>query len=149
MHLLVRPWFKAFDFHGRATRSEYLLFHVTAIATVLGSQTLLGLFTLAVFGPGGPVELSPATIAASVLFSAIWLMLVLTSIIGHISVSVRRLHDHGEPGSRYLLSFIPLIGVVFWLMLVFAQGHGFENEYGPDPRNPEPDTVEDLRLFFS
>ena len=149
MNPLIRPWLRVFDFGGRATRTEYALFHVTAIAAVLGSQTLLGLFTLAVFGPDGPIELSTATIAASMLFSAMWLTIVLTSIVGHFSVAVRRLHDHGEPGTRYLLTFIPLIGVLFWLMLVLAQGHDFENEYGPDPRSPAPDTVEDLDRVFS
>ena len=149
MNVLVRPWLRAFDFGGRATRTEYLLFQATAIAAVLGSQLLLGMFTLAVFGPEGPSEFTPATVAASVLFSAIWLMIVLTSLVGHFEVAVRRLHDHGEPGGKYLLSFIPLIGIVFWLMLVLAPGHDFENEYGADPRKPEPATVEELRQVFS
>ena len=149
MNPLVRPWRMVFDFDGRATRTEYLLFHVTAAAAVIGSQTLLGLFTLAVFGPDGPTEFGPATIAASVLFSAIWLMILLTSIVGHFAVAVRRLHDHGEPGIRYLLTFIPLIGLVFWLMLAFTPGDDFANEYGPDPRDPAPTTVEDLGRVFS
>lgn len=149
MNPLVRPWRMVFDFGGRATRTEFLLFHVTAVAAVMGSQTLLGLFTLAVFGPDGPTEFGSGTIAASVLFSAVWLMILLTSVVGHFAVAVRRLHDHGDPGLKYLLTFVPLVGIVLWLMLIFAAGDDFENEYGPDPRDPSPTTVEDLGQVFS
>ena len=101
------------DFSGRARRSEYwyfiLFFFIFSIALAL-FDLLLG--TYVVFYS---------------LFS-------LAMIIPSIAVGVRRLHDIGKSGWMYMISFIPLIGGI-WLLILFCKpGVEGSNEFGPDPK---------------
>jgi|GEM_PF-1208605 len=144
MNPLVRPWLHLFDFKGRATRSEYLLFHVTgvlaAMATLLVSGIMLGVIS-ALLGDPNPAR-GPGPIILTILIYGLF-------VITHIAIGVRRLHDHGEPGIKYLLNAIPLIGFFFWLVMVFKRGDDFENDYGPDPRQPDGQRTGDLGGVFS
>lgn len=146
MNPLVRPWRQVFDFSGRATRTEYGLFHLSAF----GGFVLLQLLPLAM-GIRGGLGGKPGVFAiiVMVVLSLVSLALFFAALIGHFSISVRRLHDHGEPGVKYFLTWIPFIGFIFWLMLVFARGNDWENDYGPDPRQPGQDSVEALGSVFS
>ena len=149
MNPIVRPWRQVFDFRGRATRTEYALFHVTAILLLIAFEVLTVLMRL-VFFPGaatsqpGPAQITFAVIVGMVLFA-----LFVVVLIGHVSIAIRRLHDHGEPWLKYLLTFIPLIGFIFWIMLVFTRGDDDENDYGPDPRKPAVVGVDELGSVFS
>jgi uncharacterized membrane protein YhaH (DUF805 family) len=143
MNPLTRPWRHLFDFSGRATRTEYLLFHVIGFVAVMIAGTIVGVIAALIDGgnphnAGGDYLLIPAIILSYGVF-----------LVTHIAIAVRRLHDHGEPGIKYLLTFIPLIGIVFWFMLVFTRGDDFENDYGYDPRQGEPVATSDLSGVFS
>lgn len=147
MNPLVRPWRQVFDFSGRATRTEYGLFHLSAF----GAYFALGVLPVTMFDVRAGRAAEPGVVA--IIFIAVLALLSLAlffaALIGHFSISVRRLHDHGEPGVKYFLTWIPFIGFIFWLMLVFARGNDWENDYGPDPRQPGQDSVEALGSVFS
>lgn len=149
MNPFIRPWRQVFDFRGRATRTEYALFHVTMIFLYFALVGLnYGFMSLS--GPG-PIKAQPGLmvlILAGIL-AIFQILMMLAFLIGHISIAIRRLHDHGEPWTKYLLTFIPLIGIVFWAMLVFTKGDDFENDYGFDPRHPEQPGVDELSSVFS
>ena len=142
MNPLIRPWRQLFNFTGRATRTEYGLFHLSFIGLWIAVEVLMiGILSVAGVGPGSPPPAQNAApnivvMVIAGLFSILWLVSLLAFFIGHISVSVRRLHDHGDSGFKYLLTFIPLAGIVFWAIMVFTPGNDWENEYGPDPRHP-------------
>jgi uncharacterized membrane protein YhaH (DUF805 family) len=141
MNPLIRPWRHLFDFKGRATRTEYILFHVTGVvALMIGVATFSFLHSL-IFG------LDPNR--RDGIAVAMVLIVYLAFIVTHVAIGVRRLHDQGEPGVKYLLTFIPLIGFFFWLMMVLTTGQDFENDYGPDPRQPETAGVDELGGVFS
>lgn len=150
MNPLIRPWRQIFNFAGRATRTEYGLFHISFIGAVIVVELVLGGIMAATgvsrVAPSGEPNL--AVLVLSSILGILWLLFFLAFMIGHISVSVRRLHDHGDSGFKYLLTFIPLVGIIFWAMMVFTGGDEFENEYGPDPRHPV-DTPEQLGGVFS
>lgn len=127
------------------------MFHIVPFAVLM----LLGLL-IASFDAGSSAGNASVDIAygdglriVASAFALLFLLFYLLFVIGHISISVRRLHDHGEPGIKYLLTFIPLIGIVFWLMMVFTVGNDFENEYGPDPRQPTTASSAELDQVFS
>jgi uncharacterized membrane protein YhaH (DUF805 family) len=149
MNPIVRPWRQVLDFKGRATRTEYALFHVTAIVGMIVLE-LLSVAIVAAAGAGGADRSQPSTaaIVVSMIFGLVFFVGFFAFLIGHIAIGVRRLHDHGEPGIRYLLTFIPLIGFIFWLMMVFTRGDDYENDYGPDPRQPDQIAVEELGAVF-
>ncbi len=147
MNPLVRPWRQVFNFSGRATRTEYGLFHLSAF----GAYTVLGVLPITMFDGRAGRAAEPGVFAMIIIavLALLTLALVITALIGHFSITIRRLHDHGEPGIKYFLTWIPLIGFIFLLMLVFTRGNDWENDYGPDPRQPEQDSVEALGSVFS
>ena len=155
MNPLIRPWRQMFNFSGRATRTEYGLYHLSFFGGLIALEVIMIAIIAATVGidprPGAPVNAPPPSTAVSIiggLISLLWLIAFVLFLIGHISVSVRRQHDAGEPGAKYLLTFIPLAGIIFWAIMVFTPGDFGENDYGPDPRNPEA-TGEELGGVFS
>lgn len=105
----------AFDFSGRARRTEYwmftlfnLIFSILAnvIDVVIGLGILSVIYSLVVFIPG-------------------------------LAVSVRRLHDINKSGWNILLALIPLVGAIILLVFFVKEGDKGRNTYGPDPKSPE------------
>lgn len=149
MSPFIRPWRQVADFSGRATRTEYGLFHITAVIGFFG-LTFLSVILRGLLGqPDIGSALGIMSSAVTLLLALASVFLLVATLIGHVSIAIRRLHDHGEPGIKYLLTFIPLVGFIFYLMLVFSRGDDFENDYGPDPRRPEQDSPETLATVFS
>jgi uncharacterized membrane protein YhaH (DUF805 family) len=124
---LVRPWRQTFDFSGRATRREYWLFiaqlYAVLVLAVIGLGALVGEATFGMSESG----------AAGMGLGAILLSLLV--FIPYLSASVRRLHDHDKSGWLFLLSMVPLIGWIFYLIMMLTPGTPGENGYGPDPRD--------------
>ncbi len=48
---------------------------------------------------------------------------------------IRRMHDIGYTGMWYLLSFIPGVNVIFWIVLVLADSQPDTNNWGKNPKN--------------
>ena len=147
MNPFIRPWRHLFDFRGRASRREYALFHlgITLFYLVVTMLTGIGMaLDFAFFGQprNGPTIVGVTWLGELGLFS-------LTFLIGHLSVSIRRLHDQGKPWLAWLFTLIPLVGLAFWALLVFTRGSEGENDYGHDPRQPEPVSVDMLGSVFS
>ncbi len=135
---LVRPWRQSFNFKGRATRREYWLFFVTL---GIGYFGLIFLMTLLI----GLLESVPVNVALA--FAVTGYMLF--ALIAMLSLSVRRLHDQDKSGWFILLTFVPLIGILFWILIGFWPGTEGENDYGWNPRDGDragPGSRTDFRL---
>jgi uncharacterized membrane protein YhaH (DUF805 family) len=63
---------------------------------------------------------------------------VLALLVPAIMAGIGRAHDTGHSGWLVALTFIPLLGLIPGLYLLFARGTKGANPYGPDPRQPEP-----------
>ena len=65
-----------------------------------------------------------------------WVYLVygLFIFIPSLALWVRRLHDTGKSGWFVLISFIPLFGGIWLLVLACTEGNKGDNKYGPDPK---------------
>ena len=50
-----------------------------------------------------------------------------------LSVMVRRLHDTNRSGWWYFISFVPVIGGIWLLVLMCLPGTEGRNDHGPDP----------------
>lgn len=107
-----------FNFSGRASRSEYLKFHIEAIVVFIISVLLL-LYADA--------------------DESLYVITFLIFTVPGLAISVRRLHDIGNNGWFVLLYFIPYIDFMFLLYLAFAPGDPEKNEYGPNPRTNKLD----------
>ena len=57
-----------------------------------------------------------------------------------LAVGARRLHDIGRTGWWLLLSLVPIIGPIALLIMLALPGTPGPNRYGPDSRQPAPET---------
>ena len=105
-------------FKGRSTRSEYwyfTLFNILAVGVFGLIDQLMGRFNFDVgYGP----------------LSAIY---TLAMILPSLGVSIRRLHDTGRSGWWFMITIIPVIGLlVFWYFALLDSDPN-PNEYGESP----------------
>jgi uncharacterized membrane protein YhaH (DUF805 family) len=122
---------------GRATRREYWLFmaqiFVGLVLLTFAMQRLIVAFT------SMPINLA---------MTLIILAYVAYATVAYWTASVRRLHDHDKSGWLFLLSMIPVVGWLFYLIMMLTPGTDGENDYGPDPRQGDV-AEQDMSAVFS
>jgi uncharacterized membrane protein YhaH (DUF805 family) len=106
------------DFNGRARRMEYWMFVLFNVIFAISASIVDNILGTGWEGGGG----------------LIYLLYVLFAFIPGLAVAVRRLHDTGKSGWMILIIFIPIIGFIWLLVLMFTEGDFSENEYGPNPK---------------
>lgn len=99
-------------FSGRAQRAEYWYFTlfnfvISFILAVIGNTTGITIF--------------------SGLFS-------LAVLLPGLAVFWRRMHDIGKSGAWFLISFVPLVGVIILLVFLCTDSQPGDNQYGPNPK---------------
>lgn len=104
------------DFSGRASRSEFWWFFLF--------QTLV-------------------SFALMMVAEKLTIIATLALLVPYLASAVRRLHDTGRSGWWLLLSFVPLINLVFFYFLVSSGDEG-QNEYGADPLEVSPLIIKPL-----
>jgi uncharacterized membrane protein YhaH (DUF805 family) len=115
-------YFEAFKkytvFKGRSTRSEYWYFTLFNILAILGFgliDQLMGTFNFYVgYGP----------------LSAIY---TLAMILPGLGVSIRRLHDTGRSGWWFMITAIPVLGLLVFLYFALLDSDLNPNQYGESP----------------
>ena len=109
----IKTCFKKFsDFNGRASRSEFWYFYLFAI---------LGYF-ISIFLA---LQMS--------FFFAIAIIFGLILFVPALAVTARRLHDTGKSGWWQLTAYIPYVGIIASIILLFifcTEGEKKKNKYG-------------------
>ncbi len=100
---------KFFDFSGRASKSEYWWFQLFQIIIYVLSFLFQGDLAL--------------------LFS----IAVIANLIPIYAAAVRRIHDSNKSGWFVLLSFIPIIGLYVFVLLI-QDGSKGKNRFGAKPK---------------
>ena len=103
---VLRQWK---DFEGRADRREYWMFVLINFGIAI---VISGLDSL-IFSETGTLS----GIYALILF------------VPGIAVTIRRLHDIGKSGWWQLVIIIPLIGWIWFLILMAKEGESGSNKY--------------------
>ncbi|TFI56519.1 DUF805 domain-containing protein [Sphingomonas parva] len=137
-NVLLRPWRRAIQLSGRATRTEYWLFIVQLIAVYFLWAMLVGALA-ALF----------QTPLLSAILGILTLLYMMFAFVASITAAVRRLHDHDKTGWLYLITFVPLFGWIFYLIMMLTPGTKGENGYGYDPREGEQPAAEAVASVFS
>lgn len=123
--------FKApFAFDGRIRRIEYFLSGILGgivfgIAWTLG----IGAFILGAAAGSAGGSAFGLLIGFAALIASAWFSL---------AQGVKRLHDLNKSGWLILLCCVPIVGWVFALYMLFADGTVGPNQYGEDPKNRMP-----------
>jgi len=58
-------------------------------------------------------------------------------LIPSLAVSVRRLHDIGKSGWFLLITLIPVVGSIIFIVYAAQEGEPHANQYGEDPKAPQ------------
>ena len=106
------------SFGGRARRSEYWCFTILHWLAILLAMVVSYLAMLA----------SPAL--GVILYSIVFL----GTLLPHLAISIRRLHDVNRTGWWYLVGFVPLLGAIVLLVLFCTDGTRGPNRFGADPK---------------
>jgi uncharacterized membrane protein YhaH (DUF805 family) len=123
-----------FSFKGRIRRSAFVIRYVLSLISfwIVMAVFILGFF-IGVFDAF--FNISSILDSLLFLFPFFILLLILPVILVQ---TVKRLHDLDKDGFWALLWFVPPIGFVFLLYLVFADGTVGPNRYGEDPKGRTP-----------
>ncbi|MCY1334399.1 hypothetical protein D9M69_201530 [compost metagenome] len=84
------------------------------------------------FLPVGGVILGSVTVSEAVA-GLLALVACLALAVVSVCIGVQRLHDIGWSGWLWLLNFVPIVGSVFALLMLFMPGTAGPNRYGPPP----------------
>lgn len=112
------------EFNGRASRREYWMFSLSHIIILALILWLSMAFETVVSG----------------LTSILSILYMIVTLIPHLAVLVRRLHDTNQSGWFYFISFIPFIGPIILFVFLCKKGTSGDNNYGPDPKAERPET---------
>ena len=122
---------------ARIGRLRYFLGPLCTVGPLYALVAIWGVIGYMMQQGGGTV--SPNSFISMVNFVIPLLMIpaVLLGFVGvylFITLGIRRTHDVGHSGWFLLLTFIPYIGLIFSLYLLFKKGDQGENKYGlPSP----------------
>jgi len=108
-------------FRGRINRRSYLVGGLASNSAFLVAILIFSHI---------PINTDLAAIVGVVALLLVWVVVVLFSI----SLMIRRFHDFDKGGSSILWLLVPFINVYFGLLLLFKEGTGGPNRYGPPPR---------------
>ncbi len=114
MNYYIRAFQNYVNFSGRDSRKQYWMFVLFNIIVSFVISFVAGL----VLGDAG-------TYVGYVYDLAI--------LLPSIAIAIRRMHDIGKSGFWILICLIPLIGVIWYLVLMCKAGDEGENQYGPVP----------------
>ena len=68
----------------------------------------------------------------------------LATLVPWLSMNVRRLHDTGKSGGYLFINFIPLIGRIWYIVLMATNGDNGPNKYGADPKKIFEDEIDEI-----
>jgi len=119
------------NFSGRARRMEFWMFYLISqlIGLAIAIPYLITFF--------GSFNFATATFSPSGAYWFFFFLLLLYGLfllLPQLAVSVRRLHDTGRSGGWWFIQFVPLIGTIWFIVLLVLPGETGENRFGPDPK---------------
>lgn len=118
MEWYIKCWKNYAVFQGRARRKEFWMFALINWVICIALSFLCGLLVDSL----GTLAQVPYGIYA------------LAILIPSLAVAVRRLHDINKSGWWYFIILIPLIGAIWFLVLLCTEGDKGDNKYGPNPK---------------
>ncbi len=116
-----------FGFRGRFNRARFWFVHVgvSVAATVLLAVAFVSSVLSAGVEGAGTALSTTAVVVAPLFIPLVWIGL---------AASVKRWHDCGKSGWWMLVTFVPVVGGLWYLIECgFLPGTPGPNIYGPDP----------------
>lgn len=105
---------------GRANRTEFWIWQLFTLVL----NIVLGVLSFALSSVGE---------GATYVSGALSVIVGLALIIPNICVAVRRLHDTGRGGGWWFIIIVPLVGWIWFLVLMLLPGEPQSNRFGEVP----------------
>lgn len=112
----------ALNFSGRAPRSEYWFFVLFMFLVYFVINILFVTVSVAMFDVVNPESIY-------VLVLAVYTLVGLVLFFPFLSAAIRRLHDTGRSGWWVLIPLLPLVGIIWYIVLMCKESDE-ENDYG-------------------
>ena len=130
-----------FGFRGRARRSEYWFFFLlmSIPMMVFYFLTIVGVAVAQVAETSGGEPGLPILAMVALLLMTLW---NLFHVIPSLGLTVRRLHDTGRSAWYLLLTLIPMVGPVIFLVFMCLDSQPGVNKYGYNPKGVGGQEVE-------
>lgn len=104
------------QFKGRAGRSEFWMFYLVYFIIGAVFSILMNLVASISF--------------LYYIILVLQVIVILGLLVPTLAVSVRRLHDIGKGGGWIFINLIPLIGSIWFLILLIKEGEKVANRFG-------------------
>ncbi|WP_087016240.1 DUF805 domain-containing protein [Thaumasiovibrio subtropicus] len=101
------------EFGGRSRRKEYWMFFLINLLVMLVIGTI------------------DAVVGTMGILSVVY---ILGTLIPNIALTVRRLHDTGRSAWWLLITFVPFIGSIVFIVFMCLEGQDKDNDWGADPK---------------
>ena len=130
------------NFSGRARRSEYWFFMLFNCIFMIAIIFLTGFFDESSFANDDSNALaSLPMILYFIYFAAVF--------IPTLAVTARRLHDIGKSGTWFFIYFVPLIGGIWLLVLLFTDSQPGMNKWGYNPKEEGRDEISEIGNYLT
>lgn len=109
-------WSQYVGFSGRSSRSEYWWAYLFVFLVQLPFSILNMISTL-----------NGDTFSIWYFIILLW---GLANLLPGLAIAVRRMHDIGKGGGWIFITFVPLIGWIWFLVLLLTPSEPYENRFG-------------------
>ena len=120
MNWYLDAWKNYANFKGRARRKAYWMF---VLIWLIAAMILVAIDNA--LGTNG-------------IFAGLYF---LASFVPLLALAVRRLHDIGKSGWWFFIQLVPIIGGIWYLILMVTDSQPGSNEYGPNPKESAPPAI--------
>ncbi|KDE20712.1 hypothetical protein AZ09_04515 [Acetobacter aceti 1023] len=127
MSILLRQFKQSFKYTGRLSVSDYRVWSLWLLV-IFALTYIAHLYAVSVLNNNAASSINAVT-AVYVFYTALLFVYVFL-LFAIVSALVRRNHDLGRSGWFSVLWFVPYIGVMYWIYLVYAKGTQGPNAYG-------------------
>lgn len=110
---------KYIEFQGRASRSEFFRYNLMISLCLTIIPIMMGI-----------IKLITNDIMTAIVLYILLGIIDLSLILPGLAITVRRLHDTNKSGWYFLINFIPIVGPIWFLILMLTKGDTYTNNYG-------------------
>ena len=110
---------KYIEFQGRASRSEFFRYNLMISLCLTIIPIIMGI-----------IKLVTNDIMTAIVLYILLGIIDLALILPGLAITARRLHDTNKSGWYFLINFIPIVGPIWFLILMLTKGDTYTNNYG-------------------
>ena len=130
------------NFSGRARRSEFWFFMLFHFIFMIALMFLANFFNgFGLIGDDPDLMESLPLLMFGIYFAAVF--------IPTLAVTARRLHDMGKSGTWVFIYFVPLIGGIWLLVLLFSDSEYGRNKWGYNPKEERMDEINEIGNYLN